>query len=69
MHEYVCQVTPSLCSELWMVNQCVLQVSWVGYLQYKLAQRHPIIKEKGNLEESREYREAVTRQETARKPS
>ena len=50
-----------------MPTSCELHA--VGHLQYKLAQRHPIVKEKGNLEESREYREAVTRQETARKPS
>lgn len=49
MHEDVRQVAPSLRTELGVVNQRVLQVTWMRHLQHKLTQRHPVVEEKGNL--------------------
>lgn len=53
VHEDVRQVTPCLRAELWVVNQRVLQVSRMGYLQHELTQRHSVVEEKGNLDENR----------------
>lgn len=68
VHEDVRQVAPRLCSELWVVHQCVLQVPWMGHLQHKLIQRHSIVEEKGHLGESTGRRGSITKYKTARNP-
>ena len=68
MHEDIRQVAPRLRSELWVVNQRVLQVAWMGYLQHKLIQRHSIVEEKGNLDESTGRRRPITKCKTAQEP-
>lgn len=69
MHEDVRQVAPRLCSELWVINQGILQVPWMGHLQHKLIQRHSIVEEKGNLDESTGRRGPITKYKTAQGPS
>lgn len=49
MHEDVGQVAPSLCAELWMVNQRVLQVPGMRDLQHKLIQEDPVVQEESHL--------------------
>lgn len=68
MHEDVRQVTPSLCAKLWVVNQRVLQVLWVGYLEHKLIQRHSVVEEEGNLDISTEQRGPSTKGKAAQEP-
>lgn len=68
MHEDVGQVAPCLRAELRVVNQGVLQVSRMGYLQHELVQRHSVVEEKGNLHENPGWRGPVTRRKTALEP-
>lgn len=69
VHEDVRQVAPRLCSELWVVNQCVLQVSGMGHLQHKLIQRHSVVEKKGHLGGSTGRRGPITKCKTAQEPS
>lgn len=52
MHEDVCHIAPSLCAELRVVNQRVLQVPGMRHLQHKLIQEDPVVQEQGNLDEA-----------------